>query len=119
MVGFKLSPDDSFGDWELQKAKPGLAPVIRSIIKKLEEFIAVLWSVSIYGQTDGNKLVVNKADVELKPSVIKQFAAFGVATEKKENEYILDFPFSTKGLKLLAGVSAQNANASMRGWCVE
>lgn len=49
IIGFKLSPDDGFGDWEPQKEKPGLAPAIRTIIKKLEEFIAVLWSVKSTG----------------------------------------------------------------------
>ncbi len=108
MLGFKFTPDDSFGDWEPQKAKPELAPRIRGIIKKMEEFIAVLWSASIYGQAEGNMLVVNRQDVELKPSFIKQLAAFGVEAGKNENEYVLHFPFIAKGLKLLAEVSAQN-----------
>lgn len=115
LLGFKTIPDDSFGDWEPQKAKPALAPAIRNIIKKVEEFIAMLLSVSLYGLVEGNTLKVNKHDVELKPSLIKQLAAFGVDVKKKENEYVLDFPFNVKGLKLLAGISVQNVKPPKDG----
>lgn len=112
LLGFKLEPDDSFGDWELQKSKPDLASAIRKVIKKVEEFIAVLWGASFYGQTEGNFLVVNKHDMEIKPSFLKQLAAFGVKSARNENEYILEFPFNVNGLKLLAEVSAQNVKSS-------
>jgi len=115
LLGFKLVTDDGFGDWELQKAKPELAPAIRSIIKKLEEFVAMLWSISINGQAEENILAIKKHDVELKPLFIKQLAAFGVKASKKEDEYVLEFPFNVKGLKLLAGVSAQNEKPSKDG----
>ena len=115
LLGIKLAPDDSFSDWQQQKAKPDLAPAIRSIIKKLEEFITMLWSISTYGQAEEYMLVVNKADVEFKPSFIKQLAAFGVKVNKKVNEYVLEFPFNIKGLKLLAEVSAQNVKPPKDG----
>lgn len=115
LLGFKLVPDDSFGDWVPQKSKPDLAPAIRSVIKKVEEFIAVLWGASVYGQAEGNLLVVKKHDVEIKPSFLKQLAAFGVISSRKENEYVLEFPFNVKGLKLLAGVSVQNAKPPKEG----
>lgn len=108
LLGFKLSADDAFKDWEPQKAKPGLAPAIRSTIKRLEEFIALLWRISIHGQAEERLLLVKKQDVEMKPSSVKQLATFGVRVSKKEMEYVLEFPFNVKGLQLLAGVSAQN-----------
>jgi hypothetical protein len=39
LLGLKPVPDDSFGDWEQQKAKPNLSSKIRSTIKKVDENI--------------------------------------------------------------------------------
>ncbi len=115
IFGFKLAADDGLGDWELQKERPELVPAIRNVIKKLEEFMAVLWSIALNGHEEGNILAVDKQEAELKPSFIKQLAAFGVKTDKKENEYVLGFPFNVRGLKLLARISLQNANPPKDG----
>lgn len=75
----------------------------------------MLWSVSINGHAEENILVVKKHDAELKPLFIKQLAALGLKVSKKENEYVLEFPFNVKGLKLLAEVSAQNVKPPKDG----
>ena len=108
LLGLKAKADDSFGDWETQKEKPTLAPAIRGNIKKIEEFIALLWKISMTGIAEENSLILNKTEVELKPSSIKQLEAIGVKVSKNVDIYSLQLPCSSKGLKLLGEISLQN-----------
>lgn len=61
-------------------AKPNLVPKIRGTIKKIEEFVNVIYQIVSLGQAKGDVLKVNKADLELKAAVIKQLANFGIQT---------------------------------------
>ncbi len=115
LLGLKAATDDSFGDWEIQKEKPTLAPAIRGNIKKIEDFIALLWRISIEGQAENTTMVLSKAEVELKPSQIKQLQAFGVKVSKLPEEYNLEFPCQVMGLKLLAKISSKNAKPPKDG----
>ena len=115
ILGFKLLPDDSLGDKEQQKEKPDLVSTIRKTIIKTEEFIALLWSISLKGIASGNTLTVNKNELDLKSSGIKQLSAFNVHASKLENSYLFSFPIGVNGLKLLAEVSEMNAKPPKDG----
>jgi hypothetical protein len=108
LLGFKLLPDDSFGDKEQQKEKPGLVTGGRKTIKKTEEFVGLLYEISLQGKVDGNTLTVNKGDMVIKPSEMKRLAVFDVQAKKLEDSYRISFPVNARGLKLLAEISSSN-----------
>jgi hypothetical protein len=58
---------------------------------------------------------VNKSDSGIKPSGIRQLAAFGVQAEKLEDSYQVSFPVPASGLKLLAEISLSKANPQKWG----
>lgn len=114
LLGVGPTPDDCLGDYEYQKQKPKLVPAIRGIISKVEEFMALLWEAALKGLTDGNRLIVSKQDIELKPSFIRLLAAFGAETVKTDGAYVLSLPVSTRGLRLLAQISEKNARYPLK-----
>ncbi len=109
LMGFRLLPDDSLNDWQFQKDKPKLVPELRKVIRKLEEFIELLWIISCDGQADNNCLIIDCNRKTLKPSDKKQLERFEILTECTESVCRLQFPCSVKGLQLLARISLQNA----------
>lgn len=64
-------------------AKPNLVPKIRGTIKKIEEFVNVIYQIVYLGQAKSDVLKVNKTDFELKAAVIKQLTNFGIQTYLK------------------------------------
>ena len=64
-------------------AKPNLVPKIRGTIKKVEEFVNVIYQIVYLGQAKSDVLKVNKTDFELKAAVIKQLTNFGIQTYLK------------------------------------
>jgi len=52
LLGFRPLPDDSLGDREQNKDKPYLSAAIRKNIKRIEEFIALLWNISLQDTVD-------------------------------------------------------------------
>lgn len=115
LIGLKIEPDDSYGNWELHKTKPKLAPAIRDNIKKLEELINVLWSVSLNGHIQGETIMIKQEEIDLKSSLIKKLSAIGLVVTKLEDSYVFHFNFSPKGLKLLAEISLKNEKVSKDG----
>jgi hypothetical protein len=115
LLGFKLLPDDSLGDKEQHKDKPELATAIRKIIKRTDDFMALLWSISLKGTADGHTLTVNKNEVRIKPSDERILTAIGVKTSQLDNSYLFSFPIITNGLSLLAKISPANVKPSKDG----
>ena len=103
LLGFKAIPDDCLGNWEQQKAKPGLVPKIRGMIYKTADFIELLYNIaSCY-------------DVEVKPAQIKTLAKFGVETKDVDGARKYIFPQGTeRGLALLAKLSAKNSEPAQK-----
>lgn len=111
LLGFKPIPDDSFSDWEQQKAKPGLTQKIRGTISKTEAFISLIFEISLSGNKKGkdNTLSVSKNSVNIKPAALKQLAKFDIKSEVTDGEYIFTFPDNiVNGLTLLADISNKN-----------
>ena len=115
LMGFRPFPDDSLGDWQFQKDKPKLVAELRKIIRKLEEFMELLWTISYNGQADNNCLVMDYSLRELKPSDRKLLERFEISAERTKTSYCLQFPCSIRGLQLLARVSLQNARPAWQG----
>lgn len=115
LMGFRLLPDDSLSDWQFQKDKPKLVPELRKPLRKLEEFMELLWTISYNGQADHNYLVMDCSHRELKPSDKKLLERFEILIERTETSYLLQFPCSTAGLQLLARISLQNARPAWQG----
>jgi len=92
LLGFKHAPDDCFRGWEKQSDKPGLAGKIRGVIRKIEEFVALLYRIALDGA------VVDT----LKPAQVRQLAKFAIPPE------------AAKGLALLAKISAERVAGDQR-----
>jgi hypothetical protein len=110
LIGFKILPDDSFNDWEFHKTKPQLVTKIRDGIKKIDQFLALIFNICTYNQIDQNTFSVSKTDNPIKTAAIKQLAKFDIQVKTTDNEYLFSFPIKTGGLKLLANISKQSAS---------
>lgn len=108
LLGLKPLPDDSYGDWDLQKTNPGLVNRIRGNIKKIDAFICLIFNICLKGCVIDGKMLFNQTDLPLKPSNIKQLASFQIQTNIFDNQYSILFPISAAGLKLLAKISMEN-----------
>lgn len=117
LLGLRNLPDDSFNDWEYHKTNPQLVVNIRGGIKKVEQFIALLYQICLSKQISDNTFSINRSDMELKISAKKQLAVFGINTNMTENEYIFLFPIEVDGLRLLANISKQSTSSeSDKDW---
>lgn len=108
LLKLKTLPDDSFSDWEYHKTNPKLVTDIREGIKKVEQFINLIYQISLSKQINENTFSVSKNDLEIKPAVLKQLQNFNIKYQVNEKEYIIDFPIKVSGLKLLATISKQS-----------
>jgi len=109
LLGFKIIPDDSFSDWEQQKSKPTLTPKIRSTISKVEEFISLIFKISLWGEKENNTLSVDKDILSIKPAMLKNLAKFNIDFKVTDNGYDFIFPNDIiNGLVLLAEISNKN-----------
>lgn len=116
LMGLKITADDSLGDWEQQKVKPGLVPKIRGIIQKIEDFINILFLVSLSGKPNKDDIIIGKSDIQIKSVMLKQFDKFGIKTLVSDTQYIFTFPDNTtNGLVLLAKISKENTKPPTDG----
>lgn len=113
IMGFKLIPDDCFkAFWSPKKEKPALAGKIRGMIKKIDEFMDLIFKIIYNGSTDNDTVAVSKSTIEFKPSAGKKLAVFSItaASDSIGDKYVFTFPENTvRGLKLLSRISAGNA----------
>lgn len=116
LLGFKLEPDDSFSDWEMQKTKPNLPVKIRGTIKKVEEFLSFLYTISLNGKRDGDVFILPMPNYQIKRSVMKQLQTFDVAVAENGSNYSVTFPHQVSaGLALLARISCENTAEEHEG----
>lgn len=116
LMGFKTIPDNSLDDWEQQKEKPGLVPKIRGTTAKIEDFIAVIFQISLMGKPVDDNITIDKSDIQIKPSLYKQFKNFNIKAITTDTQYSFTFPEKTvNGLALLAQISNDNAKPPKDG----
>jgi hypothetical protein len=109
ILGLPLLPDESYNDWELQKEKPNLASKMRSMVKKVDEFINTLHTVFLVGNIARDSLIIKIEDLNLKTTFIKQLNLLLITCEKNNSSYTLTCPNDTLiGMKFLAKLSAEN-----------
>ena len=115
ILGFKDAPDESIGDWELLKTKPGLAGKIRGYIIKTLEFAELLYKISLKGALRDDSIIITKLDMTIRQSQADQLSAFGIQAINKNDEYTFAFPKGVaKGLALLAEISQRAAPGSQK-----
>ncbi len=108
LIGLKLLTDDSFNDWEFHKTKPQLVVKIRDGIKKIDQFLALIFNICMSDQIDENTFSMNKNENTIKAAVLKQLVEFDIQVKIIDNEYLISFPIKVDGLKLLANISNQS-----------
>jgi len=107
LLNIKPAPDDCLNDWQLQKEKAGLAPKIRGIIAKVDNFVKQLHQIITDGiPSDENALILGADNPAVTKQVIKQIENFGIRADKIEEKIIFIFPVPVRGLKLLAQISS-------------
>ena len=118
LLGLKILPDDSYGPRELKKAKPALAGKIRGAIIKIEEFIALLYSIALNGTQQGDNIAVsaNSGDFTIKAADIKQLEQLGItASAGADNQCAFTFPAgAAAGLSMLARISKERATPAQK-----
>jgi len=108
LLGLKNLPDNSFSDWEYHKTNPQLVVNIRDGIKKVEQFIALLYQICLSRQICDTTFSISRSEIELKTASRKQLEKFGINTNVTENEYLFKFPIKVNGLRLLANIAKQS-----------
>lgn len=109
ILGLQLLPDDSYTDWELHNNRPNLVTKMRSMLKKVDEFISTLHNVFLVGFIENDSFIINTEELHLKSTFIKQLNLLLITCEKNNSSYILTCSKDTLlGLKFLAKISAEN-----------
>lgn len=111
LLGLKDIPDDSFNDWEFHKTNPKLAVKIRDGIKKVDQFISLIFNICLSNKVNDNTFSVSKSDIEIKSTALKQLQKFDIQVKTTESEYLISFPIKADGLILLAKISKENIDS--------
>jgi len=116
LLGFKPTPDDAFEDWQQQKEKPALAPRIRKMIRKIEEFVDVIYRISLNGELRGESIFLSRDEFAVMTAKGRQLDSFGIDARAVDDGYTVTFPDKIVGaLKLLAEISLRHMKAPKDG----
>ena len=109
ILDLKLESDDSFDDYEPQKNKPMLAPKMRGIIKKIDEFIGHLYHLCLDGELIGDTIKLSKQVYTIKNSTMKHLNGLGIPCHATTSDTLHNIDHDTAlALKYLAKLSAQS-----------
>ncbi len=109
LLGLKIESDDSFDNYEPQKNKPMLAPKMRGINKKVDEFIGHLYHFCLDGELFGDTIKLPKQIHPIKTSTTKHLNDLGIPCHATASNTHLNIDHDTAlALMYLAKLSAQS-----------
>ncbi len=115
-IGLQQKPDDSYGDWDLQRSKPDLAVTLRSLRRRVDAFYLLLMEIGKVGTLREDCLFVPSGILRIPAGRLAVLKTTGISSRAEPDGVVLTsvrypdlFP-AWKMLSQSAGTRKQKVN---------
>ena len=111
LAGITPSPDDAYGDNQVNNRKPELIKLMRKARKGVIKLYTLLCDIGVHGLVDGDSLRVATSDVRIAKRSLETLETFGITNQKHRELIVLQsekYPLIFPAWRFLSGLCTES-----------